>query len=451
MPMQPRPCQATRPTTPLRGTVRVPGDRSIGTRALLIAALAVGETRIVGLPASEDALRAAAALRALGAVIGHDEANEAWSVAGRGVGGLAEPGDVLDLGGAGGVTRLLVGILASHPLFCVLTGDASLRQRPMRCVTGPLSACGARFSGRADGRLPLAIEGAPDALPLDCVLPAASAQVKGAVLLAGLNAPGVTEVTEPAATHDHAENLLRHFGAEIGVERTRDGAGRVIRLYGQPHLRAADLAVPGNPSLAAFPLVAALLSPGSALVIEDVGLNPLRAGLLETLREMGASIRVERARVSGGEPVGDLHVEHAPLHGVDIPASRALSMMDVYPVLAAAAATARGATRLRGLQRLRDAADDRLSAVAAMLDVNGVRVEVIGGDLLVHGAGGAPAGGGLVAARGDPCLAMSALVLGLGSAEAIRVDDASAIESRFPGFFTVMNGLVAGAPALVAA
>ncbi len=448
MPSHPRPYQATRPSTPLRGSVRVPGDRSIATRALLVAASAMGETRIAGLSANEDTLRAATAMRALGADVVQGEADDPWLVAGRGVGGLAEPAGVLDMGAAAGVTRLLAGLLASHPSFAVLTGDATLRGHSIRSVTGPLTACGARFGSREDGRLPLAVEGASDALPLDCVLPAASATVKGAVLLAGLNAPGVTELTEPAATHDHTENLLRHFGAEVEVERTRDGAGRVIRLHGQPHLRAADLTVPGDPSLAAYPLVAAVLSPGSALVIEGVGLNPLRAGLLETLREMGASIRVERARVAGGEPVGDLHVAHAALHGVDIPASRARRMIDDYPVLAVAAASARGVTRLRGVGA--EVGGGRLAVVAAMLAANGVRVEVVADDLLVHGAGAPPAGGGLVAARGDHVVAMSALVLGLASAAAVRVDDAGAVDARFPGFFTLMNGLIAGAPALQA-
>lgn len=450
MPLQPRRFQASRPSTPLRGVVQVPGDRSIAIRALLIAAVAMGETRVVGVPAHEAALRAAVAMRMLGADVA-EAADGAWRVAGRGVGGLVEPATALDMGSAGDLARLLAGMLASHPSFAVLTGHGGAPNRSLRAVTGPLAACGARFSGRADGRLPLAIEGAAEASPFDCRLASASASVKGAVLLAGLNAPGVTELTEPLATHDHTENLLRHFGAEVAVERTRDGEGRVIRLHGQPHLRAADLVVPGDQSLAAFPLVAALLTPGSALVIEGVGLNPLRAGLLETLREMGAAIRVERARVSGGEPVGDLHVEHAPLHGVDIPAGRASSMIDDYPVLAAAAATARGTTRMRGLRRPRGVGGDRLSATAAMLNGNGVRVEIVGDDLLVHGGTGALPGGGLVAARGDHGIAMSALVLGLGSAEPVRVDDVDAIEDRFPGFFTLMNGLVAGPPALAAA
>ena len=445
MPTHPRPFQAARPSAPLRGATRVPGDRLIARRALMFAALAMGETRITGLGADAEAPRVAAAMRALGADIVPGEAGAPWRVAGRGVGGLAEPADALDMGEAGDATRLLAGILASHPVFSVLTGDAGLRRHSMRDVTDALTACGARFGSRAGGQPPLAIEGAADALPLDCLLRTASAPVKGAVLLCGLNAPGVTEVTEPTATHDHTETMLRHFGAEVMVERTGDGAGRVVRLLGQPHLRAADLTVPGDPSLAAFPLVAALLTPDSALAIEGVGLNPLRTGLIETLREMGGVIGVERARVAGGEPVGDLHVEHAALHGIDIPAVRAGFMTGDHAILAVAAATASGTTRMRSV------GGDRLAAIAAMLAANGVRVEVVGDDLLVHGTGAAPPGGGLVAARGDARVATSALVLGLVSATSVRIDDAGPIDTGFPGFATLMNGLIAGAPALSAA
>ncbi len=298
-----RPLAASRPARPLTGRIRVPGDKSISHRALMLGALAVGETRITGLLEGEDVLRTAAAMRALGAEVAHG-ADGTWLVAGRGVGGLAEPADVLDMGNSGTAARLLCGVLAGHDLFAVMTGDASLRRRPMRRVTEPLAACGARFSGRSGGRLPLAIEGARDALPLDYVVPVPSAQVKSAVLLAGLNARGETRVEEREATRDHSENMLRHFGAEITVEAA--GTGRVIRLRGQPELRARDVAVPGDPSSAAFPLVAALLVPGSRVVIEGVGLNPLRTGLLDCLREMGASITVAAERREGGEPVGDL-------------------------------------------------------------------------------------------------------------------------------------------------
>ncbi|MBV9813499.1 MAG: 3-phosphoshikimate 1-carboxyvinyltransferase, partial [Acetobacteraceae bacterium] len=297
-----RPLVSRRPAAPLGGTLRVPGDKSISHRALLIGALAVGETRVTGLLEGEDVLRTAAALRALGAEVARD--GDDWLVAGRGVGGLAEPADVLDMGNSGTAARLLTGVLAGHGGFAVMTGDASLRRRPMGRVIEPLTAAGARFTARAGNLLPLAIEGAADPLPLAYRVPVPSAQVKSAVLLCGLHAPGLTVVEEPEATRDHSENMLRHFGADIRVDIR--GSGRVVTLHGQPELRAADIAVPGDPSSAAFPLVAALLVPGSTLRIEAVGLNPLRTGLFATLREMGASLAVERERLEGGEPVGDL-------------------------------------------------------------------------------------------------------------------------------------------------
>jgi 3-phosphoshikimate 1-carboxyvinyltransferase len=444
----PRPLASHRPALPLRGSIRVPGDKSISHRALMFAGLAVGETRIAGLLEGEDVLRTAAAMRALGCQVVR-EGETAWRVAGRGVGGLAEPADVLDMGNSGTAARLLAGILASHPFFSVMTGDASLRRRPMRRVTDPLSACGARFSSREGGRLPLAIEGASDALPLDYVLPVASAQVKSAVLLCGLNAPGVTTVEEPAATRDHSENMLRHFGAQVSVEPAHGGAGRIIRLVGQPELFSRDVVVPGDPSSAAFPIVAALLVPGSEIRIEGVGLNPLRTGLLATLREMGADIAVSGERVEGGEPVGDLTVRHTALRGIEVPAGRAPSMIDEYPVLAVAASCANGTTRMRGLHELRVKESDRLAATAALLAACGARAEVEGDDLIVHGAGRAPEGGGLVATHMDHRLAMSALVLGLATERPVRVDDASFIETSFPGFAALINGLLGDAePAL---
>jgi 3-phosphoshikimate 1-carboxyvinyltransferase len=330
-------------------------------------------------------------------------------------------------------------MLASHDLFAVMTGDGSLRRRPMRRVTEPLTACGARFTSRQGGRLPLAIEGAREALPLEYTLPVASAQVKSAILLAGLNARGMTVVQEPHATRDHSENMLRHFGADLNVEIA--GEGRVIHLRGQPELRGADVVVPGDPSSAAFLLVAALLVPGSALVIEGVGINPLRTGLLTCLMEMGAAIRLEHQRVEGGEPVADLHVASGALRGIDVPPGRVPSMIDEFPVLAVAAAGAAGTTRMRGLQELRVKESDRLAATAALLSVNGVAVEVIGDDLLVHGTGGPPPGGGLVATHMDHRLAMSALVLGQASAAPVRIDDAAFIETTFPGFVALMNGI----------
>jgi 3-phosphoshikimate 1-carboxyvinyltransferase len=439
---------AARPAAPLAGSLRVPGDKSISHRALMFGALAVGQTRISGLLEGEDVLRTAAAMRALGAEIVREGA--IWRVAGRGVGGLAEPTDVLDMGNSGTAARLLAGILASSPGIAVMTGDASLRRRPMQRVIDPLSACGARFIARAGGRLPLTVIGAADALPLEYRLPVASAQVKSAILLCGLNAPGFTRVEEPEATRDHSENMLRHFGAEVRVEI--EGHGRVITLRGQPELRAADIAVPGDPSSASFALVAALLVPGSRVRIEGVGLNPLRTGLFATLREMGAALTVENQRLEGGEPVGDLIAEATALRGVDVPPERAPSMIDEYPILAVAASCATGTTRMRGLRELRVKESDRLSATAALLAGNGARVEIEGDDMIVNGSGQPPAGGGFVQTHMDHRLAMAALVFGLATRDPVAIDDASFIDTSFPGFVALMNGLVGnGGPAALRA
>ena len=430
---------------PLSGRIAVPGDKSISHRALMFGALAVGTTRIAGLLEGEDVLRTAAAMRLLGAEVerlgdGH------WEVSGRGIGGLVEPADVLDMGNSGTAARLICGLLAGHPVFAVMTGDASLRRRPMGRVTGPLAATGAVFQGREGGRLPLAIQGARHPLPLDYTLPVASAQVKSACLLAGLCAPGITRVVEPEATRDHSENMLRHFGATVRVAPhgvrgpgAAEGHGRVIELDGQPELAAAPVQVPGDPSSAAFFVVAALLVPGSRLVIEGVGLNPLRTGLFDTLREMGATLAIENPRHEGGEPVGDLVAEATELRGVDVPASRAPSMIDEYPVLAVAAACARGPSRFRGLGELRVKESDRLAGTAALLEAAGVRCAVEGDDLFVEGQGGPPPGGGLVATQMDHRLAMAGLVLGLASRQGMRVDDAAFIATSFPDFIPLMN------------
>ena len=436
-----RPLAARRPAGPLTGAITVPGDKSISHRALMFAALAIGETRIKGLLEGEDVLRTAAAMRALGASIARDGAD--WLVAGRGVGGLAEPADVLDMGNSGTAARLLAGVLAAHPFLSVMTGDASLRRRPMRRVTDLLVQGGATFLSREGGRLPLAIRGPAEPMPLAVTTPVPSAQVKSALLLFGLHAPGVTVVEEKEATRDHTEAMLRHFGAHVAVEEV--GAGRRIALRGQPELFARDVSVPGDPSSAAFPLVAALLVPGSRVTISGLGLNPLRTGLLATLMEMGADITVANLREAGGEKVGDLVASHCALSAVDVPYERAPAMIDEYPVLAVAAAFARGTTRMRGLAELRVKESDRLAATAALLAANGARVEIEGDDLLVHGTGRPPAGGGTVETHMDHRLAMSALVLGLGTQAPVAVDDTS-----FPGFVGLMNGLAGETPALVA-
>jgi 3-phosphoshikimate 1-carboxyvinyltransferase len=341
------------------------------------------------------------------------------------------------MGNSGTAARLLCGMLASHPIFAVMTGDASLRRRPMRRVTEPLTACGAVFTTRDGGRLPLTVQGAVYPIPLEYRVPVPSAQVKSACLLCGLNAPGITHIEEPEATRDHTENMLRHFGATITVEEA--GRGRVIELSGQPELFAADVAVPGDPSSAAFLVAAALLVPGSDVTIPAVGLNPTRCGLFLTLAEMGANVVVENRRIEGGEPVGDLIVTHGPLRGVDVPWERAPFMIDEYPVLAIIAAFANGTTRMRGLKELRVKESDRVAATAALLAANGARVEVEGDDLIVHGTGRPPRGGGVVTTHMDHRIAMAALVLGTATQQPVTVDDASFIDTSFPGFVELMN------------
>jgi len=436
------PARALAPGRGLSGRLSVPGDKSVSHRALMFGALAVGTTEITGLLEGEDVLRTAAAMRALGAEV-ERVGDGRWRVAGRGVGGLTEPADVLDMGNSGTAARLICGLLAGHPVFAVLTGDASLRGRPMRRVIDPLSMTGARFASRDGGRLPLAVEGAAEPMPLDYLVPVPSAQVKSAVLLAGLCARGTTRVEEREATRDHTENMLRHFGAAVRVEA--EGNRRVIELDGQPELRAAPVAVPADPSSAAFPLVAALLVPGSSVTVEGVGLNPLRTGLFDTLIEMGARLTVTNARVEGGERVGDVTAEHSELRGVDVPGSRAPSMIDEYPVLAVAAAFARGTTRMRGLAELRVKESDRLAATVALLAACGVASSVEGDDLVVARDGAPAPGGGVVRTHMDHRIAMSALVMGLGAARPVAVDDLAFIDTSFPGFAAVMNRLAGGA------
>jgi len=375
-------------------------------------------------------------MRALGATISRDGGT--WHVAGRGIGGLTAPEDILDMGNSGTAARLLAGILATHDFTSVMTGDASLRKRPMGRVIEPLRLSGADFTAREGGRLPLTITGARDALPITYRLPVASAQVKSAILLAGLNARGITEVEEPEPTRDHSENMLRHFGADVSV--TQEGTGRKIRLIGQPELRAKNILVPGDPSSAAFPLTAALLVPGSRATFAGIGLNPLRTGLFNCLLEMGADFTVHNVREAGGESVGDLTIAHAPLTAVDVPAARAPSMIDEYPILAVACLTARGVSRLRGLSELRVKESDRLAATVAMLRAAGGRAEIEGDDLIIHGSPKLR-GGGLVATQMDHRIAMSALVLGQITHEPMRIDDSSFIDTSFPGFVPLMRSL----------
>lgn len=416
-----------------------PGDKSVSHRALMFGALALGETAITGLLQGEDILRTAAALTALGADIRHDR--EVWRVRGFGVGGAREPDDVLDLGNSGTSARLLSGILASHPLTSFMTGDGSLRRRPMQRVIEPLSRMGARFQSREGGRLPLAVIGTDEMVPIEYELPVASAQVKSCILLAGLNTAGETTVVEPQATRDHTERMLRHFGAEIRVAPVEGGPGKRITVVGWPELKGRDIVVPGDPSSAAFAVVAACIRPGSDIVVENVGVNPLRAGLYTTLKEMGAALDFRNEREVGGEPVADLHVKGGGLKGVEVPAERAPSMIDEYPILAVAAAYAEGTTHMCGLAELRAKESDRLASVSAGLAANGVKHEMGADSLIVHGTGTVPAGGGLVKTHLDHRIAMSFLVMGLGTHEPVAVDDGSPIDTSFPGFAALMNGL----------
>ncbi|MGD9616888.1 MAG: 3-phosphoshikimate 1-carboxyvinyltransferase [Alphaproteobacteria bacterium] len=430
---------ATRPQKPLSGVVAVPGDKSISHRALMFGALAVGRTEIAGLLEGEDVLATAAALRAMGAGI-ERAADGRWLVDGVGVGGLGEPEDVLDLGNSGTSARLLLGILATHNLTAFVTGDGSLRRRPMRRVIEPLSRFGTHFVAREGGRLPLAVTGAADPAPIEYQLPVPSAQVKSAVLLAGLNTPGVTSVIETEPTRDHTERMLRHFGATVRVE-DEPGGGRRISVAGQPELKAAPITMPGDPSSAAFPLVAALLVPGSEVRIENVGLNPSRTGLFTSLAEMGAEIAFENRREAGGEPVADLLVRAGELVGIDVPPERAPSMIDEYPILAVAASCARGRTIMRGLAELRVKESDRLSGIAEGLARCGVAVRVEGDDLIVEGGGAPPPGGGLIATRLDHRIAMAFLVLGLAARDPVRIDDIRPIATSFPDFVPLMARL----------
>ncbi|MBS1033622.1 3-phosphoshikimate 1-carboxyvinyltransferase [Gluconobacter cerinus] len=435
--MQARPLTVSASPKGLSGRTLVPGDKSISHRSLMLASLAHGHTKVYGLLEGEDVLRTADAMRALGATITRDGA--VWTIDGRGVGELTEPADVLDMGNSGTAARLLSGILSSHQMNSVMTGDASLRSRPMRRVMDPLSKNGSEFLSREGGRLPMAVRGNGQATPLEYRLPVASAQVKSAVLLAGLNAVGRTVVEEPVATRDHTENMLRHFGVDVDVS-VLDAGGRRIELTGPVKLTARDVTVPGDPSSSAFPLVAALLVPGSDLLIENVGLNPLRTGLFTTLLEMGADLTIENERIEGGEPVGDLRARYSKLKGVDVPPERAPSMIDEYPVLAVACAFAEGSSRLRGLEELRVKESDRLAATVSLLNVNGAETEVVGDDLIVRGFQG-QLGGGSVTTHMDHRLAMSGIVFGLAAQKPVHIDDTAFIETSFPGFVDLMNGL----------
>jgi len=434
----PTPLEA-RQSGPLTGNVRVPGDKSISHRALILGGLAVGETRVSGLLEGEDVLNTAKAMRSLGAKV-ERTGPFAWSVRGVGVAGFAQPPAALDFGNSGTGCRLVIGAVAGCPIRAEFDGDASLRSRPMRRVLDPLELMGARVgASQQGGRLPLTLDGARDPLPIVYRTPVASAQIKSAVLLAGLAAPGVTTVIETEASRDHTELMLKHFGAQI-VSTPEGRHGRRIDLTGQPELHGAEVVVPADPSSAAFPMVAALIVEGSDIVLSDVMTNPLRTGLLQTLREMGASIEQSELRGDAGEPMAQFRVRASKLRGVEVPPERAPSMIDEYLVLAVAASFAEGTTIMRGLHELRVKESDRLAATAAMLRVNGVKVEISDDDLIVEGRGHVE-GGGLVATHMDHRIAMSALVMGLASDRPVKVDDTAFIATSFPDFIPMMRAL----------
>jgi len=424
---------------PLKGLITVPGDKSISHRALMFGLLTVGTTVIEGLLEGEDVLNTAKVCRALGARVerigpGH------WEVDGVGVGGLMEPSEPLDFGNSGTGARLMMGVVGSHPIRATFDGDASLRKRPMRRALDPLELFGLTVVSQAEGgRLPITVQGPETAIPVTYESPVASAQVKSAVLFAGLNAPGITTVIEKEATRDHTERMLAHFGAEVVVEPHGEH-GRLIRLTGQPELKPAPVRVPADPSSAAFPLVAALIVPGSELTITGAMMNPLRTGLLTTLIEMGADITVTNARVESGEDVADLIVRASSLKGVDVPAARAPAMIDEYPVLAVAASFAKGVTRMRGLHELRVKESDRLAAVADGLAAAGVPHRIEGDDLIVEGERHVP-GGGTVKTHMDHRIAMSFLVMGLASEKPMTVDDSAFIATSFPNFTGLLRSI----------
>ncbi|WP_299667268.1 3-phosphoshikimate 1-carboxyvinyltransferase [uncultured Ruegeria sp.] len=430
----------SQPCGPLTGTAEVPGDKSISHRSLILGAMAVGETRISGLLEGEDVIDTAKAMRAFGAEV-TDHGGGEWSVHGVGVGGFAEPDQVIDCGNSGTGVRLIMGAMATSPITATFTGDASLNKRPMARVTDPLALFGTQSVGRDGGRLPMTIVGAADPVPVRYEVPVPSAQVKSAVLLAGLNAPGKTVVIEKEATRDHSERMLAGFGAEITVEDTDEG--RVITLTGRPELKPQIIAVPRDPSSAAFPVCAALITPGSDVLIPGIGLNPTRAGLFATLREMGADLTYENEREEGGEPVADLRAKYSPnMKGIEVPPERAASMIDEYPVLSVVAANATGTTMMGGVKELRVKESDRIDAMARGLRANGVTVDEGDDWWSVEGLGiGGVAGGGTCESFLDHRIAMAFMVMGMGAKKAVSVDDGGPIATSFPIFEPLMTRL----------
>ncbi len=430
----------SRPCGPLKGEANVPGDKSISHRSLILGALSVGETHITGLLEGEDVLDTAKAMRAFGAEVTEHGGGE-WTVQGVGVGGFAEPDNVIDCGNSGTGVRLIMGCMATSDISVTFTGDASLNKRPMARVTDPIALFGAQSVGRSGGRLPMTIVGASDPVPVRYEVPMPSAQVKSAVLLAGLNAPGKTVVIEKEATRDHTERMLQGFGAELTVEDTDEG--RVITLVGQPELKAQTIVVPRDPSSAAFPVCAAVVTPGSDVLVPNIGLNPTRAGLFTTLREMGADLTYENEREEGGEPVADLRAKFSPnLKGIEVDPARAASMIDEYPVLSVVAAYAEGDTVMKGVKELRVKESDRIDAMAKGLRLNGIEVDEGDDWWVVKGLGhGNVPGGGTCATELDHRIAMSFMILGMAAQKPVSVDDGSPIATSFPIFEGLMADL----------
>ncbi|MDA7430025.1 3-phosphoshikimate 1-carboxyvinyltransferase [Primorskyibacter aestuariivivens] len=425
---------------PLKGVADVPGDKSISHRSLILGAMAVGETVVTGLLEGEDVLDTAKAMRAFGAEVTRDE-DGTWHVHGVGVGGFSEPDQVVDCGNSGTGVRLIMGAAATTPIAVTYTGDASLNKRPMARVTDPLALFGCQAVGRSGGRLPMTLVGAEDPVPVRYTVPVPSAQVKSAVLLAGLNAPGQTVVIEKEATRDHTERMLAGFGAEITTQDTEEG--RVITLTGRPELKPQTIAVPRDPSSAAFPVCAALITPGSDVLIPGIGLNPTRAGLFYTLQDMGADLTFENMREEGGEPVADLRAKYSPdMKGIDVPPERAASMIDEYPVLSVVAANATGVTNMTGVKELRVKESDRIEAMASGLRACGVTVEDGPDWWRVSGMGpGNVPGGATCASHLDHRIAMSFMVLGMSTKDPVRVDDGQPIATSFPIFEPLMAEL----------
>lgn len=421
----------------ITGTITVPGDKSISHRAIMFGAITIGETIISGLLEGEDVLATAQAMRQMGASIERG-GDGLWRVHGTGIGGLHQPSDTLDMGNSGTSTRLLMGLIGAHNITARMDGDGSLTGRPMNRVIKPLEQMGVRFESSEGGRLPLTIIGAQDTLPLKYRLPVASAQVKSCILLAGLNATGRTTVIEEKPTRDHTENMLRHFGVEVDIETLEDGA-EAISIIGGQELQPCAVDVPTDPSSAAFPAVAAILSEGSELTIANVGINPRRFGLFETLIDMGADIEIKNKRIQGGEPVADLVIKGGTLNGITVPESRVPSMIDEFPVLAVAASCAQGITIMTGLEELRVKESDRLLLMAEGLKACGVNLEMGEDSLTIHGNGAPPEGSAMIKTELDHRIAMAFLVLGTASAMPIHIDDGRPIKTSFPNFVDLMN------------